>query len=221
MFILFFLGCGFSFVFWCFSLPICCLKRRGWGYSMSTLVFITFCVMLTAFIISLVVIFLGIKAVTSTGGWSAEVGNTLWITIAAFVSLLFSFLCYTGGTTCGGITCGGGRKKKNKNAIDPNYKDKHNDGNAPNSTQPLYMASPIFVPQTTHQTAPQTGPQTGPQTDHQGNMLQQPYSPNIGNQQHQNFDTTGHTGQTHDPNSVSVPMHGYQTPTLQPANPPH
>ncbi|KAI7895971.1 uncharacterized protein EV154DRAFT_593282 [Mucor mucedo] len=213
MFILFFIGCGFSFVFWCFSLPICCVKRRGLGYSMSTLVLTTFCVMLTAFILSLVVIFLGIKAVTGQDGWGAEVGNSLWLTISALVSLMISFLCYTGGTTCGRP----GKKRRNKNAIDPNFKD----GN-PNSSQPLYMASPVFVPQ------------HGAQTNGGQGMLQQPYSPNTTGAVHQqNYDTQGHVGhtgntphtpnQSHDPNSVSVPMHGYQTPTLEPANtaPPH
>lgn len=205
MFILFFLGCGFSFVFWCFSLPICCLKRKGYGYSMSSLVLITFLVMFAAFILSLVVVFLGFKTVTSLEeGWSVEVGNSIWLTIGALVSLLISFLCYTGGVTCGG------KKRRNKNSIDPNYNSKFN-GNAI-GTQPLYAASPVFGNQDVNQT-----------TGQQGAMLQQPYSgsPNVGDQNfsprlNQGYDTT-----TTGPNHESVPMHGYQTPTLQPANVPH
>ncbi|GAA5812255.1 hypothetical protein MFLAVUS_005705 [Mucor flavus] len=201
MFILFFLGCGFSFVFWCFSLPICCLKRKGYGYSMSSLVLTTFLVMLTAFILSLVVVFLGMKTITNLEtGWSVEAGNSIWLTIAALVSLLISFLCYTGGVTCGG------KKRRNKNSVDPNYNSKFNNNII--ASQPLYAASPVFAPQEANQT-------TGPQ----GTMLQQPYSasPNVGNQNlsphlNQGYDTT--TG----PNHESVPMQGYQTPTLQPAN---
>lgn len=166
--------------------------------------------MLTAFILSLVAILVGMKVVTGNANWGGEAGNSLWLTIAALVSLMISFLCYTGGTTCGR----GGKKRRNKNAIDPNFKD-----GGPNSSQPLYMASPVFVPQTGQQ-----------QPGQQGNMLQQPYSPNPVNQHNQNYDSNAHLGNTghttnqnHDPNSVSVPMHGYQTPTLEPANtsPPH
>lgn len=142
-------------------------------------------VMFAAFILSLVAVFLGMKTVTNDGtGWAVEVGNSIWLTIGALVSLLISFLCYTGGVTCGG------RKRRNKNSVDPNYNSKYN------GTQQLYASSPVFVPQdATHTTGPQ------------GTMLQQPYavSPNPGN--------VG-TG----PNHESVPMHGYQTPTLQPAN---
>lgn len=201
IFILFFLACGFSFVFWCFSLPICCLKRKGFGYSMSSLVLINFLVLFTAFILSLVAVFLGMKIVTNLEtGWSVEVGNIIWMTIGALVSLLLSFLCYTGGVTCGG------RKRKNKNAIDPNFSSKYNNI----TTQEYYTASPVFAPQEANHMSGQ-----------QGTMLQQPYavSPNAGNQNlsthpNQGYDTT--TGRNHE----SVPMHGYQTPTLQPSNAP-
>lgn len=203
MFILFFIGCGFSFVFWLCSLPICCLKRRGWGYSMSSLVLLNFCIMLTAFIMSLVAIFKGMKLVTGLDGWSGQAGNSVWLTISSLVSLLISFLCYTGGTTCGGW------RKKSRNAIDPNYRDKYN--SAPNSTQPLYMASPAF------------DSNTNTQMNNQGNMAQQPYSPefDLQQQQPQQQTTTTHIVHNQEPNSVSVPMNGYQTPTIQPAVPPH
>lgn len=220
MFILFFIGCGLSFVFWCLSLPICCLKRRGWGYSMSTLVFINFLVMLAALILALVVILSGIRVINDNdSGWRAHAGYALWITIGACVSLFLSFLCYTAGSICG-------RKRKNKGAVDPNYKD-------PYATGQPYAGTPLFVPT---------------QTGQPSTMLQQPYSvspavgnramsPTVGHQQHsiyspnvasQSYDPNLNQGAydasanpNYDPNSVSVPMHGYQTPTLQPANTPH
>lgn len=168
MFVLFFIGCGLSFVFWVLSLPICCMKRRGaWGYSMSTLVFINFLVMIAALILALITILSGTKSIgNSNSGWNAHAGNSLWLTIGACVALLLAFLCYTGGSVCGR------KKKTRKGAVDPNYKD-------PYATSQPYAGqaytgqsnhgTPLFVPSQTAQT---------------GTMLQQPYavSPSAGNQ---------------------------------------
>jgi hypothetical protein len=228
MFILFFIGCIFSFLFWLASLPICCLNRRGHGISMATLVGINFLIMLAALILALVLVISGVKEITgSSPGWEAHAGNLLWITIGAVVSLFLSFLCYTGGSICGPS-----KSRRNKAAVDPNYKDKYGANNN-------YMTSPMFVPTSQLQT---TANAPG-----QATMLQQPYviSPSAGNQHlspgmghttanQQQSNTGMNTGagvntsgidstmasqqNNYDPNSVSVPMHGYQTPTLQPAN---
>ncbi|KAK4518688.1 uncharacterized protein ATC70_008910 [Mucor velutinosus] len=251
LFILVFIALGFSFIFWLMSLPICCLKRRGWGYSMSTLVFINFMIMLVALILALILVLAGIQQITSADNtWHAHAGNSLWLTIGATLSLLASFLCYSGGACFGrrnrtayddnyngGSTsrrgcCGIGRRR-NKAQVDPNYKDNtgYDNNVIPGTNQPLYAASPVF--------------QHTPQRAQDPNMLQQPYmvSPSMGQQQlspgishamqsGQNYDhnasnnmggaTTTATGaaDSNDPNSVSVPMHGYQTPVLQPANTP-
>ncbi|KAI8640928.1 actin cortical patch SUR7/pH-response regulator pali, partial [Parasitella parasitica] len=102
LFILVFVALGLSFIFWLMSLPICCLKKRGWGYSMSTLVFINFMIMLVALILALVLVLSGIRQITSADNtWNAHAGNALWITIGAVLSLLVSFFCYSSGTCCG------------------------------------------------------------------------------------------------------------------------
>ncbi|CAO0801257.1 unnamed protein product [Mucor circinelloides] len=252
LFILVFIALGFSFIFWLMSLPICCLKKRGWGYSMSTLVFINFMIMLVALILALILVLAGISQITSADNtWNAHAGNSLWITIGATLSLLVSFLCYSGGacfgrkrksaydnnyndvsTSTGRRGCCGIGRKRNKAQVDPNYKDNtgYDQNMLPGTNQPLYAASPVF--------------QHTPQNARDPTMLQQPYmvSPSMGQQQPspgishtlqngQTYDpnvnsnagatttTTGAAG-TNDPNSVSVPMHGYQTPVLQPANTP-
>ncbi|KAF1805434.1 hypothetical protein FB192DRAFT_1468637 [Mucor lusitanicus] len=224
LFILVFVALGFSFIFWLMSLPICCLKRRGWGYSMSTLVFINFMIMLVALILALILVLAGIREITSADNtWNAHAGNSLWIHIGATLALLASFLCYSGGVCCGG--------RKRNTAYDNNYNDDgtgYDNNVLPGTNQPLYAASPVF--------------QHTPQHAQDSTMLQQPYmvSPSMGQQQlspgishtmqnGQTYDhnasnniggtTTGAAG-VNDPNSVSVPMHGYQTPVLQPANTP-
>jgi hypothetical protein len=222
MFILFFIAVGFSFILWCMSLPICCLKRRAWGISMSTLVFINFLVTLAALILLLVMVLSGIKILTNADNtWNAHAGNSLWIAIGATVSLFLAFLCYSGGSCfapkkrttvaessaeTGTAGCCG-RRRKNKTKVDPNYKGDYNDV-IPGTTQPLYANSPAF---------------RSTQQQPQANMLQQPYrmSTSVGSQQ-----TPGMTGATHhqnyDPNANTgtgdVSGRGYQTPVLQPAN---
>lgn len=233
LFILFFIAVGFSFILWCMSLPICCLKRRGWGISMSTLVFINFMITLTALILLLVVVLSGIRILTNADNtWHAHAGNSVWIAIGATISLLIAFFCYSGGTCfapknrtsdagnraeTGSAGCCGGRRK-NKRKVDPNYTNDYdqtkNDYNniLPGSAQPLYASSPAF--QSTQQTQQQP----------QANMLQQPYavSPQPAHQRapdmtgasnRQNYDSNVNIG------SGDVGGRGYQTPVLQPANP--
>lgn len=221
---------------------------------MSTLVFINFMIMLVALILALILVLGGIRQITSADNtWHGHAGNSLWLTIGAVLSLLVSFLCYSGGL-CGrrkktaydddyndtstgrrSAGCCGIGRRRNKAQVDPNYKDtggynKENtngyDNNViPGTNQPLYAASPVF--------------RHTPQHAQDSTMLQQPYtaSPSMGQQQRspgvshamenrqQNYDpnvtnnATGTDG-NNDPNSVSVPMHGYQTPILQPANTP-
>ncbi|KAI7899706.1 SUR7/PalI family-domain-containing protein [Cokeromyces recurvatus] len=102
LFILLFIGLGFSFILWLMSLPICCLKRRGWGYSMSTLTFINFLVTLVALILALILVLAGIKNLTSGASpWQAHAGNALWLHIGAVVSLLLAFFFYSGGSCFG------------------------------------------------------------------------------------------------------------------------
>jgi hypothetical protein len=232
MFILFFIAVGFSFILWCMSLPICCLKRRGWGISMSTLSFINFLIMLAGLVLLLVVTLSGIKVLTNADNtWNAHAGNGLWITIGATVSLFLAFLCYSGGTSfapkrrakvadssaeTGTAGCCG-RRRKNRAKVDPNYKSDYNANNdnnvIPGTTQPLYADSPAFQSTQQQQQQPQTS------------MLQQPYmmSPAPGNQHAPGM--TGAAHNTYDPNvntgTGDVGGRGYQTPVLQPANPTH
>lgn len=217
---------------------------------MSTLVFINFMIMLVALILALILVLSGVRQITSADNtWNAHAGNSLWLTIGATLSLLVSFFCYSGGVCCGRKKksvydnnyndvstsagrrrgcCGMGRKR-NKAQVDPNYKDNttYDNNMLPGTNQPLYAASPVF--------------QHTPQHAQDPTMLQQPYmvSPSMGQQQlspgishtMQNGQTYDHNAGTNiggtttttgvnDPNSVSVPMHGYQTPVLQPANTP-
>ncbi|KAI8370931.1 SUR7/PalI family-domain-containing protein [Blakeslea trispora] len=188
MFILFFIGMGLSFLLWLMSLPICCLKHRAWGISMSTFVLINFLVTLTALILSLVLILGGIKSFTGGNSpWNAQAGNALWIAIGATVALFLAFLCYGGGSCCagsGGRTsrrrrkqeedyyynsgnesdgrkrggCCGGRRRK-KNKAKVDPNYKETDAYIPGTTQPMYAQSPMYQ-------------NTG---NPQSSMLQQPY----------------------------------------------
>lgn len=204
---------------------------------MATLVGINFLVMLAALILALVIVITGVKEITGSNiGWEAHAGNLLWVTIGAVVSLFLSFLCYTCGSICGPS------KRRNKAVVDPNYNDKY----GANSN---YMTSPMFVPanqqqnlnapgQTTmlqqpYAVSPSTGNQhLSPSMAHNTGNTQtfgttgdtQTFGPNQPNQINTaGIDNTlaGQQNNNYDPNSVSVPMHGYQTPTLQPANTPH
>ncbi|KAI9470633.1 MAG: SUR7/PalI family-domain-containing protein [Benjaminiella poitrasii] len=102
LFILVFIALGFSFIFWLMSFPICCLRRRSLGHSMSTFAFINFLIMLVALILALVLVLSGIRSLTGgTSTWQAHAGNALWIHIGAVVSLFLAFLCYSGGSCFG------------------------------------------------------------------------------------------------------------------------
>ncbi|OBZ86571.1 hypothetical protein A0J61_05368, partial [Choanephora cucurbitarum] len=223
MFILFFVGMGLSFLFWLMSLPICCLKRRAWGISMSTFVLINFLVTLAALILSLIAILGGIKSFTGGNSpWNAQAGNALWIAIGATVALFLAFLCYGGGSCCADsgnkrssrrrrqdeeyyynsgdesdgrrTGCCGGRRKKNKSRVDPNYKE--SDKYIPGTTQPMYAQSPVY------QSA------NNPQT----NMLQQPYVASTGLDQQR----TGTTDLNNNYNTKAAGYDGYNSQNYAP-----
>ncbi|KAI8991031.1 SUR7/PalI family-domain-containing protein [Mycotypha africana] len=133
LFILLFIAMGLSFIFWLMSLPICCSNRRGLGYSMTTLVLINFFIMLAALILALVLVIGGIRQLTRADRtWSAQAGNSVWITIGAVVSLFLSFLCYSGGVCCckpkndGYYGKSSRRRKKNDYEADYGYNNDYN-----------------------------------------------------------------------------------------------
>ncbi|CEG69311.1 hypothetical protein RMATCC62417_05408 [Rhizopus microsporus] len=208
MFILFFIGCGLSFLLWLASLPICCLNRRVCGISMATLVFINFLVMLAALILALVVVISGVKIISANAGWNAHANNLLWITIGAVISLLLAAACYSCGSV-GGSRNRRGRKKR----VDPDYDDKDNHG--------FYDS---FLPYNVNPHAHGPGQGGYGRPTH----LQQPYQP--GNQPDTNQAPAGvgHQGiASPHPDATKAPQtsnehsnvpRGYQTPTLQPAN---
>ncbi|KAI9019975.1 SUR7/PalI family-domain-containing protein [Phycomyces nitens] len=101
LFVIIFISCGLSLIFWLMSLPICCLRRRGLGYSMTTLTLINFLLALVAMIIGLVVTIHGGKMLTAADpGWLGTPGNSLWCLIGAVVSLFFAVLLYSAGSCC-------------------------------------------------------------------------------------------------------------------------
>ncbi|KAI8982989.1 SUR7/PalI family-domain-containing protein [Pilobolus umbonatus] len=205
MFTLIFIACGFSFIFWVCSLPICFTRRRLLGASMTTLVFINFLIMLVVVILALVLVLSGIRHLTSADPtWDAHAGNSLWITIGACIALLISFICYCLATIFG--------RKNRKNKVDTGYK--RESFNYPRSQS--YVASPTFGNQnlnSNYNQAPNYTNQT-PRSP----MLQQSYnaaSPNMGNQ------TNYANNPVHHPNplsqtNISAPVQqGYQTPVLE------
>ncbi|KAL0083571.1 SUR7/PalI family-domain-containing protein [Phycomyces blakesleeanus] len=101
LFVIIFISCGLSLIFWLMSLPICCLRRRGLGYSMTTLTLINFLLALVAMIIGLVVTIHGGKMLTGADpGWLGTPGNSLWCLIGSVVSLFFALLLYSVGSCC-------------------------------------------------------------------------------------------------------------------------
>ncbi|KAG0749897.1 hypothetical protein G6F57_005847 [Rhizopus arrhizus] len=204
MFILFFIACGWSFLLWLMSIPICCFRRRLFGYSMSILVLINFFIMLAALILALVLIISGVKLVTANQGWSAYAGNSLWITIGAVISLLLSTMFYCCGSAGGG---GGRNRRRVKHDDKENYNDYANF--LPYSTnQPHYGGSQAGYADDHHdqQQAPET--------------LQQPYqaaTPSVGQQGLSTGVDSPHPDAAQHQDQYTVPR-GYQTPTLQPAN---
>ncbi|KAI8880389.1 hypothetical protein K501DRAFT_191449 [Backusella circina FSU 941] len=129
MFILFFIGCGFSLFIWIFSLPFCCARRRSIFFSMTTFVLINFFIMLAALILALVLVLGGIKTLTNAdNSWEGHAGNSLWIAIGTVVSLLAAFSIYTCSSYCNGK----GRKRVNpKTDVEKT---------------PQYATSPVVVP---------------------------------------------------------------------------
>ncbi|CAO3703970.1 unnamed protein product [Rhizopus stolonifer] len=191
MFILFFIACGWSLLIWLASIPICCFRHRAFGYSMSTLTLINFFVMLAALILSLVMVLSGVRDITANEGWNAHAGNLLWITIGATISLLLASIFFSCGSA--------GGKSRNKKKVKGGDKNGYND-----------YAN--FLPYTTDPTY-----QDNTRGDYANGQYQQQNSetPVTGNQGL----TTGspHPNGAQDHEQITVP-HGYQTPTLEPAN---
>jgi len=151
-FSLIFIACGLSFVFFIFSLPVCFSRRRVFGASMTTLVFINFLAMLAALILSLVLIIGGIKRLyNEDSAWNAHAGNSLWISIGACVALFIAFLSYSCGTA-------GGKHKSNR--TDPNVKEGSFGFGLP---KPNHMSPPMVA-----------GPQSPPPQSPPPQMMQKP-----------------------------------------------
>ncbi|KAI8882955.1 hypothetical protein K501DRAFT_250539, partial [Backusella circina FSU 941] len=95
MFCLFFIGCGLSFILWCLSIPVVCMKRRAFHFSLGSFTFINFLVMLAALILSLVLIISGSKQLhEADNNWYGRAGDSLWCAIGAVVSLLLATMFF-------------------------------------------------------------------------------------------------------------------------------
>ncbi|KAI7865732.1 hypothetical protein BDF14DRAFT_1822940 [Spinellus fusiger] len=148
LFILIFITCGLSLLLWLASLPVCFLRRRSLGYSMSSLTLINFLIALTAMIIALVITIHGGKVLRlADTNWITIPGNSMWCCIGAVVSLFLAFLLNAVGT-CGcrdSKTNGNVTTKKDKKGKKADHKSRF-DGmpyatasqpNNPYSTQPI------------------------------------------------------------------------------------
>ncbi|ORX46576.1 hypothetical protein DM01DRAFT_1410627 [Hesseltinella vesiculosa] len=118
LFILLFIGLGLSFLMWLLSIPLAFVRHKAVGSTLSTILTIAFLADLAALIIALVLILSGIANITDDN-WNGHAGNSLWLTIGAVMSLLFSFLTF--GCSCCAIrdTRGAGGKGR----VDPNWKE--------------------------------------------------------------------------------------------------
>ncbi|KAI8099601.1 SUR7/PalI family-domain-containing protein [Halteromyces radiatus] len=188
-FILFIIGLCFSFILWVISMPLCCVKHRAVGGSMSTFTFITFLVMLTALIMELVFIIRGnylLHSVDPT--WTGHAGNSLWLTIGSVVSLLFAFFSYGGSCCCiGGKGAATSRKsKKASGRVGPTYGGKYGDGDEEAAGEGTHaIRSPYNLNQSVYHTVGQQSPhmsqqpyQAQPGSPHvPSNLQQQPQQP--------------------------------------------
>ncbi|KAI8344052.1 SUR7/PalI family-domain-containing protein [Chlamydoabsidia padenii] len=200
VFILFIIGLCFAFLLWVASLPLCCVRSRGVGGSMSVFIFITFLVMLAALIIELVLVIRGARIIHDVdSSWSAQAGNSLWLTIASVVSLLLAFFSY-GGSCC----CVGG-SKRDRSRVDPDNEKNHVDYGAEGGNRGLYNVN---------QSVFYTGqPQQQYQTPNM--QLQQPYQTDTG--YHSPMQYQQQIGGDNSPRLVGDDgrQPSYQTPVLQ------
>ncbi|KAI9258494.1 SUR7/PalI family-domain-containing protein [Sporodiniella umbellata] len=219
-FVLFFIACGWSFLLWLASMPICCFRRRFLGYSMFALTFINFLVMLAALILVLVNLLSGVKYVTANPGWNAHAGNLLWIAIGATVSLLIASMFFI----CGSV---GGKSRRSKKVRDedknnyndynhflpyssnPTYQDSHFTGGYTNAQYHQQNHDSVQTPMTSHQELP--GNSSGANTMQSPVQAHSPHVNGLQNQDHSHVSNVNGVP-THDQ------AHGYQTPTLEPAN---
>jgi hypothetical protein len=223
-FILFILGLCFTFLLWIAGMPLCCVRARSVGASMSTLVGITFLVMLTALIMELVLIIRGNYLLHNADPtWSGHAGNSLWLTIGSVVSLLFAFFCYGGSCCCVGTKGGeaGGRRGRRGKKVTP-FSDKHADleaggvgaaagAGAAGETGGVTGGgkSPYNLNQSVYHTVQQQSPRVSQQQPYQDGH----YSPVVSSQgfEHQ---PRNDMGSPHTPASPRQ-QQGYQTPILQ------
>ncbi|CAO3624441.1 unnamed protein product [Cunninghamella blakesleeana] len=118
-FVLYFIGLGFSFIFWILSMPLCCTKRRGVSVSMTSLVFLNLLINLAALIFSLVFVLRGLYLLhNANSSYSGQAGNALWLSIGVVIALCASFIFYTGACCCIG-TSGYRSRRKRTNQVDP------------------------------------------------------------------------------------------------------
>ncbi|CAO3598013.1 unnamed protein product [Absidia cylindrospora] len=227
-FILFIIGLCFSFLLWVAGMPLCCIPRKSVGASMSTFIFITFLIMLTALIMELVFVLRGNYLLHQADPtWTGRAGNSLWMTIGSVISLLISFFCYGGSCCCvgnkaavagAGAGAAVGAKKKRglfgrRTKVDPSD-DKNadlEDAAAAGGAGAGGGRSPYNLNQSVYQSVKQhQSPQMGQQQPYQANDGGGHYSPVVSSQ-----------GFEHQPrNDVNSPhlsgrQQGYQTPILQ------
>ncbi|KAI8336254.1 SUR7/PalI family-domain-containing protein [Chlamydoabsidia padenii] len=219
VFILFIIGLCFSFLLWIAGMPLCCVRARSVGASMSTFVMITFLVMLTALIMELVLILRGNYLLHNADPtWTGHAGNSLWLTIGSVFSLLFAFFFYGGSCCCvGAKTDGPARKGRGGGGgkVTP-YNDKQHDleDGAAVGGAAAGSRSPYNFNQSVYHTVQQQSPRVSQQQPYQADGGH--YSPVVASQ-----------GFEHQPrNDMVSPQpagsamagsarQGYQTPTLQ------
>ncbi|CAO3590243.1 unnamed protein product [Absidia cylindrospora] len=217
LFILLIIGLCLTFLLLIASLPLCCVRARSVGASMSALIFLTFLVMLAALIIELVVVIRGNQLLHQADpSWTGRAGNSLWMTIGSVVSLVFAFLAYGCSCCAVGNTVGRKRSVGGRGKVDP-YGDKHLDRDMEDGAGAGTGAnhhSPYILNQSIYHTA-----QT-PNVQH----LNQPYAPDgmAGGTGHyspvvspQGFEHQPRNINMGSPGAASGQQQGYQTPVLQ------
>ncbi|KAI8638598.1 hypothetical protein BD408DRAFT_351584 [Parasitella parasitica] len=107
-FILYWIALGFTF----FALIITVMShfRRGPDFLASLMTFIAFVVQMVVFIIILVISIRGLNAAKGeSASVSGNLGPSMWMTLGAFVALLFSSIGY-----CFACICGPGKIRSNE-----------------------------------------------------------------------------------------------------------
>ncbi|KAI8087044.1 actin cortical patch SUR7/pH-response regulator pali [Gilbertella persicaria] len=107
-FILYWIALGFTFI--ALIITIMSSFRRGPDFLASLMTFIAFVVQLVVFVIVLVIAVKGVNAAKDAGSSiSGSLGPSTWMTLGAFVALLFSSISY-----CFACICGPGRVRSSE-----------------------------------------------------------------------------------------------------------